>query len=139
MGTNYYAKLNLEKSIIDALYISPIAKMTVERFNLHIGKSSSGWKFLFQEQEIYDCIEHSGQLYYLDSYKKWKNFLQRDDIVIYNEYNKIINKDEFFKLVEDKQKEIHPTQEDLGRYPSSCRTMQYKDEEGYRFDKGDFS
>ena len=51
MGTNYYAKLNIEKSIVDALYISPMAKMVIERFNLHIGKSSAGWKFLFQEQE----------------------------------------------------------------------------------------
>ena len=64
MGTNYFAKLKLEKSIVDALYISPIAKMAIERFNLHIGKSSAGWKFLFQEQEIYDCIEHNGQSYY---------------------------------------------------------------------------
>lgn len=47
MGTNYFAKLNLEKSIIDALYISPIVKTTIENFELHIGKSSAGWKFLF--------------------------------------------------------------------------------------------
>ena len=138
MGTNYYAKLNIEKSITDALYISPIAKMAVERFNLHIGKSSAGWKFLFQEQEIYDYIEHSREPYYLDSYKKWKNFLERNDIEIYDEYNKLIDKDSFFKLVEDKQKEVHPNQEDLDRYPPGCQTMEYKDEEGYRFDKGDF-
>ena len=138
MGTNYYARLNIEKSIVDALYISPIAKMAIERFNLHIGKSSAGWKFLFQEQEIYDCINHSGNLFKLDSYQKWKMFLERDDIEIYNEYNKLIDKDSFFKLVEDKQKEVHPTKEELDRCPPGCRIIQYEDGEGYRFDKGDF-
>ena len=139
MGTNYFAKLKLEKSIVDALYISPIAKMAIERFNLHIGKSSAGWKFLFQEQEIYDCIEHNGQSYYLDSYKKWKNFLEREEIEVYDEYGNLIDKDSFFRLVENKQKEIHPTQEDLDRYPIDCRIIQYEDEEGYRFDREDFS
>ena len=134
MGTNYYARLNIEKSVINALYISPIVKTTIENFNLHIGKSSLGWKFLFQKQELGQQTEDS-----LDSYKKWKNFLQRDEVEVYDECGNLIDKDSFFRLIEDKQKEIHPTQEDLDRYPSSCRTMQYEDEEGYRFDKMEFS
>ena len=127
-------KLNLKKSIVDALYISPIAKMAIEKFNPHIGESSGGWKFLFQRQKLEKQTENS-----LDSYKKWKNFLKRDEVEVYDGYNNLIDKDSFFRFIEDKQEEIHPTQEDLDMYPPSCRTMRYEDEEGYRFDIRDFS
>lgn len=127
MGTNYYAKLNIEKSIVDALYVSPIARLCLENFNIHIGKLSGGYKFLFQEQKVYDCISHSGNLIKLNSYQRWKRFLEEEGIAIYDEYNKVIDKACFFSLVQHRQddKYIRP----------KCH---YVDSSAYCFMEGDF-
>ena len=104
MGTNYYA---VKKK--PSLYNEPI----------HIGKSSAGWKFCFQGYQD-DLI--------IKSLEDWQNYLKNDDVVILDEYDKEINYDDFFELVESKQKENN---KDNFKY---CVNVN-----GYRFTFNDFS
>jgi hypothetical protein len=81
MGTNYYA----------------VKKKPSEYNNeIHIGKSSGGWRFLFQG--------YSDELT-INSKEDWEKFLKNDEYVIMDEYGSRISYKDFFKLVEDKQKE----------------------------------
>lgn len=84
MGTNYYA---VKK------------KPSLYNGALHIGKSSCGWKFCFQGYE--DELN-------IKSIEDWKKYLKSDDIVILNEYDEEVSYNDFFKLVEEKQKENNP-------------------------------
>lgn len=114
MGTNYYAiqkKPSLHSSVI------------------HIGKSSAGWKFLFQGYQglsnplgyMYDDIN-------INSIDDWKSFLKNDEYVILDEYDDQISYDDFFSLVEDKQSTDNPDNF------SDCANIG-----GYRFSFRDFS
>ena len=78
---------------------------------VHLGKRSGGWKFLWNpnvyiSRDIYKD-EDSGE-YRLGKYipeflypltkDGIKEFIQRDDVEIYDEYGKLQNKDEFFEM-----------------------------------------
>ena len=78
---------------------------------VHLGKRSGGWKFLWNpnvyiSRDIYKD-EDTGE-YRLGKYipeflypltkEGIKEFIQRDDVEIYDEYGKIQNKDEFFEM-----------------------------------------
>lgn len=80
MGTNYYVKLDVCKSCgrpIDTI---------------HLGKSSAGWKFMFQcNNNFYKDIK---------SLKEWLK-----SKVIENEYGEKISKKDFWNMVKIKQKE----------------------------------
>ena len=110
MGTNYYAVRNrpsLEEPI-------------------HIGKSSIGWKFLFQSQN--DTWRDIPVVW--NSYNEVKNWLKKytvdsDTYVIMNEYDEIISFDDFFALVDRKQREENNP--DDFKYSENI--------EGYRFEK----
>ena len=78
---------------------------------VHLGKRSGGWKFLWNPnvyvtREIYkdnDTGEYRlgkyvGKFLYEVSKEGIKEFIDRDDVVIYDEYGKIQNKDEFFEM-----------------------------------------
>lgn len=113
MGTNYYAVKN------KPTVLSPI----------HIGKSSVGWKFCFHRVcsfENYITEEP------LNTFSQWKKFLEEQtksgDIVIMNEYDKVVSLDEFLTLVERKQSENNP---DDFTYADNI--------DGYRFTDGEFS
>lgn len=80
MGTNYYAKMN----------ICPTCKRPDEE--VHIGKSSHGWKFMFQL---------NGKYY--KNITELKQFLS--DKRIEDEYGGTVTIDDFWKMVEEKQKE----------------------------------
>ena len=76
MGLNYYAQVN--------------RCFHCERSEeVHIGKSSFGWKFLFNP--------------YKESWKEWKEFLS--EIPIKDEYGVQVSFEEFVQKVEKKQKE----------------------------------
>lgn len=81
MGTNYFAK-------VDECEHCGRAADTV-----HIGKSSSGWKFLFQYNQgtYYDSIEN---------FAEWLK-----DKTIIDEYGQEISYDAFWHLVKAKQEE----------------------------------
>ena len=78
---------------------------------VHLGKRSGGWKFLWNPnvyvtREIYkdnDTGEYRlgkyvGKFLYELTRKGIKEFINRDDVVIYNEYNEILDKDKFFDM-----------------------------------------
>lgn len=133
MGMNYYIKINKEEAIQDALYVNSLVYSALDNFELHIGKSSHGWKFVFQHQEIYNPV--TNEFTKLISYRTWKEFLTTAPVVIVDEYNREVNKEEFFKMVEQKQNDIHPSIEEK----EQMEQFEYLDPEGYRIQIGEFS
>ena len=92
MGTNYYAVRNRPTT----------------GYPLHIGKSSAGWLFCFQQHNetwreppviwnTYDQVKEWLKRYTVDS----------KEYVIIDEYDRIISLDEFISIVEDKQNDEH--------------------------------
>lgn len=79
--------------------------------SLHIGKSSVGWKFLFQK--IPEKAENIAQ---------WKELTKIGEIV--DEYGRTLSYDDFWQLVENKQKEKYQQGEWI---------------DGYDFCEGEFS
>ena len=110
MGTNYFAVRN---------------RPSVEE-PIHIGKSSFGWKFLFQSQN--DTWRDIPVVW--NSYNDVKNWLKKytvdsDTYVIMDEYDKIISFDDFFAFIDWKQRE--EDNPDDFKYSENI--------EGYRFEK----
>lgn len=102
MGTNYYT-IPRKRSICQEVK--------------HIGKSSYGWKFLFRgyEEENIRNVED------------WKKYIKENDLLILDEYDDEISFEDFFKLVEEKQKENN---KDDFKYSLNV--------EGYRFTYNNF-
>lgn len=104
MGTNYYAVKKKPR----------IVKIYDE---IHLGKSSVGWKFVFQEQEQYHNFE------------EFKDFiLNNNEWIIKDEYGKEISPNDLLKLIKTKQKENNPDDFTWA-----------KNVGGYRFSDKDFS
>lgn len=80
MGTNYYTKLN----------VCPTCKRLEQE--VHIGKSSGGWRFMFQ---------YNGGKFYktIAEMKKWLK-----DKTIEDEYGDIVPFKLFWNMVQSKQK-----------------------------------
>lgn len=87
MGTNYYARIlptkerkEKLKKLIDEDSFDEIEDLYQELYvdtEIHLGKRSAGWKFLFNPNyEKYYPLTKEGLL----------KFLNRDDVIIYNEY-----------------------------------------------------
>lgn len=99
MGTNYYAVRKLPRSIKGKICEMIENDQYEEAENLfksnyekvHIGKQSYGWKFLFN----YNHFKH----YELNK-KSIDSFLRSGDITLYNEYDEVINVDDFWEMVE---------------------------------------
>ena len=110
MGTNYYLVKN--RPSIDS--------------GLHIGKSSSGWRFLFYKPSLWECDRP------LNTFEHWRDFLKETtetgEYVIMDEYDRIIPYDEFMNKVAEMQK--------LNREYmfEDCENVN-----GYRFLSGEFS
>ena len=85
MGTNYYA---VQK------------RPSLYRTMLHLGKASAGWKFLFHGYMNNDFT--------IKSIEDWKNYIRSKDLVIIDEYDTIVNRNKFFKMVEDFQSNENP-------------------------------
>lgn len=97
MGTNYYAipKVSPEEKekILKAIYADQMLeakRMIPER--IHIGKSSSGWQFLFN---------HNNWEYFQKSLESLEKFLDGADIE--DEYRTPITTKEFWEMVNSKK------------------------------------
>ena len=71
--------------------------------SLHIGKSSAGWKFLFQKIE--------GRA---ENVEQWKVLTAKGEIV--DEYGKTVTFEWFWELVENKQHELRQQGEWINGY-----------------------
>jgi len=80
MGTNYYLETDF----------CPCCG--TPKLNIHIGKSSCGWKFLFHKQP---CI---------NDFEDVKRIIHRGRLI--DEYGSQISTEEFLKMVEVKQQEM---------------------------------
>ena len=131
MGMNYYAKISKkQKDIINNnSCISDLAKYCVNKFTLHIGKSSWGWKFMFQVQEVFT----KGESVILDTFAKWKKFINRDDIDVFNEDNELVDKKWFISYIQEKQCEAHPNEND------NTYSHDFESSDGYMMCDIDFS
>ena len=95
-----------------------------EREAKHIGKSSWGWLFNFQDQDEWH------------SYEQFKNYITNKenmkDKIIIDEDNEELTPKKMLKIIDDKQKdERNLSNPDNFHY---CRNV-----DGYRFSSGDFS
>lgn len=113
MGTNYYA----------------VSTRPTVCHPIHIGKSSAGWKFLFHRVKGYANYFSNDPL---NTFPQWKKFLEEQtingNIVIMDEYDRVVSLDEFLRIVEEKQKE------------NNFDDFAYADDiDGYRFTDGYFS
>lgn len=113
MGTNYYAVRN---------------RPTTDE-PIHIGKSSIGWKFLFQAHNNTWNDPHVVWNTY-EQVRDWlkKYTVESAEYVIIDEYDKIISYDDFLKLVKDKQDNENPDNFTHARNVN-----------GYRFTDSEFS
>jgi len=84
MGTNYYARINICEHC--------------KRYNeIHIGKSSFGWKFGIEM--------HEG---YYENFESFINFIKRKDVKIFDEYGKeISSKDLLIKIASKSNDKSH--------------------------------
>jgi hypothetical protein len=140
MGTNYYAKIlpskkrkdeikkaiddndfNKIKQLIDKTYGRPYYDISEHSFSggeIHLGKRSSGWKFLWNpnwykmskghlDEKVHDNGEKSFRWIYdgYDVFKYYdltkdsiKAFIDRDDVEIYDEDDEKQDKKEFYEM-----------------------------------------
>lgn len=118
MGTNYYAVRN-KPSIADPI---------------HIGKSSCGWLFCFQEQDI-KWTDFPVSWHSYDDVKEWLERHTTGDNpthVIIDEYDRVKTFEEFIDLVDTKQN-------DPRNLENPENFIYSKNVNGYRFSDGDFS
>jgi len=80
MGTNYYARVN-------------ICECCGRYEEVHLGKSSAGWTFGFHA---------TGDL---RSFKDWKEFLVKEECMIFDEYGEMVGLGDFLEMVEKKRGE----------------------------------
>lgn len=118
MGTNYYLVKN-----------GPTRSEPI-----HIGKSSCGWLFNFQDQ---DTEYHDIQITW-HTYEQVKDTLKTyaskksSPLVIIDEYNRLVSYKEFMDLVDSKQKDPFNL--------SNPDNFEYtKNVNGYRFSSTEFS
>ena len=123
MGTNYYARLMPKEEdkemIMNAIIdnnvnkVKDIAKTLCSQRDdahpnghiIHLGKRSSGWKFLWNPNVIKirlgrmgkDSIYHYEHLYSL-TLEGIKNFIMQENVVIYDEYDQTWNKEAFLSM-----------------------------------------
>ena len=135
MGTNYYSRIipskERKKELHDAIEandFSLITKLTDEMYNpirveygegyiiggvVHLGKRSSGWKFLWNPNVFVIRNGHledsNGTRRYVPdpdtplytyplTKKGLKSFIDREDVLIYDEYDELQDKEEFWKM-----------------------------------------
>lgn len=142
MGTSFYAKQIISESeykeIEDAIAQRQLkcAKALIELYNeareYHIGKRSSGWQFIFEPEPWEPNLQSI------------KDFLNRPDIEIYDEYGKKFTVDQFWNeevgesLYNNPEKYINGVQYDQkeqNRYPMTMTPYEFTSEDGIRFYK----
>lgn len=132
MGTNYYARIipreedkQTLKEAIDANDYSTIESMVKEMYSsldeythkggeIHLGKSSCGWKFLWNSNIHEYCDGYYDENnHFIPVYKQWSpyeltkegitRFVMRPDVEIYDEYGEMQNKEDFLKYAFNKE------------------------------------
>lgn len=95
MSTNYYAKAK------------PCACCGVSNpeHERHIGKSAVGWLFIWQGFED------------IRSIADWKDYIKRHNLEIYDEYDRLIDTDEFFGEIANDEYRYDRIKEDCGTEP----------------------
>ena len=118
MGTNYYLRYDICNEC--------------NRYNeIHIGKSSCGWKFMFEINEDNE----------LNSYERFIDFLTEKlykNSKIFDEYGRESSLAGLMKLIEDKQKDTE-NKDHSPIYTHHDYDGFFLDEKGYNFCKGEFS
>ena len=102
MGTNFYAIKQLPNSIkgkicelIETARYDEAKKLFDDNYEkIHIGKSSFGWKFIF---------DYNHFKYYDLNRKSINDFLCRNDVKLYDEYGEQVSIDDFWRLVDSKK------------------------------------
>jgi len=140
MGTNYYLRYNM--------------CIGCHRYSeIHIGKSSYGWAFIFKAiDDYYDITSLDPKISLIgddnihikiSSYKEWKEFFQKyviefETAKIFDEYGTEISLEEFYKLIElKKDGKNHVTE--MKSDPYYRPDMEFIDNEGNSFSKHEFS
>ena len=149
MGTNFYARIIPKEEdityIIDKVnkYLKGLdltlesIESTIDLKPIHLGKRSSGWQFLWENQPDY----------FKDNLESIKEFLSRKDVIVYDEYYNKYSCEEFFKeikpyLYNDKNHYIN-----IEQYKEKCKYAQivyshynneWTTEDGLRFTEGEF-
>ena len=110
MGTNYYAVRK---------------KPSLYNREIHLGKSSIGWLFLFQEQD---------DIHTFPQFCKWlENNVDTGEWVLFNEYNEEVSKEYLLNVIESTQKNPR-CRDNPDNFKYGCKNV-----DGYRFDMRDFS
>ncbi|WP_299994544.1 hypothetical protein [uncultured Clostridium sp.] len=126
MEENYIDSLDdaVNKFVSDIRYSVTYALSLREHKTKHIGKSSLGWLFNFQDQDEWH------------SYEQFKNFIldkeKFKDKVIIDEYGEEITPEKLIEIIDTKQNDKR-NQENPDNF-TYCRNVN-----GYRFSSGDFS
>lgn len=106
MGTNYYirrhipqTKLRRIKKLVNEedIYNGKLNEELEDIKEIHIGKSSMGWKF---------CFDHNNEKYYEKTQKSVANFIQKsidEGGSLVDEYGNYITPNNFWELVKSKQ------------------------------------
>lgn len=140
MGTNFYAKHIITESEYNQMEealanrkvedLKALLKVIDEDQTYHIGKRSYGWQFLFESKPWEPNLQSI------------KDFLNRPDIEIYDEYGKKFTVDQFWNeevgesLYNNPEKYINGAQYDE-EYPSIMASSSYEftSKDGLRFSK----
>ena len=177
MGTNYYARIlpskERKKELHDAIEandFSLITKLTDEMYNpirveygegyiiggvVHLGKRSSGWKFLWNPNVFVIRNGHledsNGTRRYVPdpdtplytyplTKKGLKSFIDREDVLIYDEYGELQDKEEFWKMAlewgyekDDEGLDAASYEEKHTSYPVTGDLTDLLKKEGYKF------
>lgn len=124
MGCNYYARINC------------CEKCSKPDKTLHIGKSSYGWTFSFQALRYWDAPDEKP----IDSEQRWREVLSSASIRIFNEYDKECDKNEFWKMVDEKRdSKNNQTLYCQEHYPHEVSKDNFLDAKGNSFSWSDFS
>lgn len=117
MGTNYYLVKN-----------GPTCSAAV-----HIGKSSFGWLFCFQDQDFTADNDYEVSWHTWPQVKAELKRMTVDntDYVIIDEYDRVVSYDGFIELVESIQND--PESKNRDNFRHGCKNI-----DGYRFCAGDF-
>ena len=92
---------------------------------IHLGKSSGGWLFLFEEHD---------EIHSFPQFCRWlENNIDTGEYVLFNEYNERVTKEYLLAVIESGQ--------NTPRCKNNPDNFKYgvKNVDGYRFRSGDFS
>jgi hypothetical protein len=129
MGTNYFLHTN----------ICPHCKRSENQ--VHIGKSSMGWPFLFRGYPEKDCWP-DGIPHPITGALEWEELMRvaiEKGGAIIDEYGTHHTFDEFWQMVRRKQEDTRGEAEWLRGRHSANSTSDWRDVHGYRFSGSDFS